>query len=257
MTPALLQKAARLPDVARDGWRYPALRVRARGEQTAVEALAGLGFAADELRAYEREFDAFAGGIYEALADAARGAGDDEAAARVAGPSESSVEGKKLFYLAVRATRPDVAVETGPFNGAGSTFLLRGLEDNGAGRLLSFDLPDARDALGVPVPEGREPGWLVPADLRPRFELTLGSTRETLAPKLRDLGTIDLFVHDSLHTTRHMLFEFRVAWRHLRPGALLLADDVFWNPAFWAFTRFHRVPFRHIGTIGVTRKPWA
>ena len=52
-----------------------------------------------------------------------------------------------------------------------------------------------------------------------------------------------------------MLFEFRAAWRHLRRGGVLVSDDVFWNPAFWLFTRVHRVPFRHIGTMGVTRKP--
>ena len=52
-----------------------------------------------------------------------------------------------------------------------------------------------------------------------------------------------------------MLFEYRLAWRRLRPGGLLVSDDVFWNPAFWAFTKLHRVAFRHIGTVGVTRRP--
>ena len=45
---AILQKAARLPNVARDGWRYPVLRIQAKGAQTAVEALTGLGFAAKQ-----------------------------------------------------------------------------------------------------------------------------------------------------------------------------------------------------------------
>ena len=76
-----------------------------------------------------------------------------------------------------------------------------------------------------------------------------------MRPKLAREPTVDLFFHDSLHTTRHMLFEFRVAWRHLRRGGVLVSDDVFWNPAFWLFTQVHRVPFRHIGTMGVTRKP--
>src|SRR5947207_11711338 len=149
----LARKAARLPSIARDGWRYPALRVRARGEQTAVEALRDLGFDETELRAAEREFAAAAPGIYAQLADAARAAGDELAATRAAGHSESSEEGKKLLYLAVRALGPRLVVETGPFNGASPTFLLHALEANGAdGRLLSFDLPDARDALGVPIP---------------------------------------------------------------------------------------------------------
>jgi predicted O-methyltransferase YrrM len=251
----LVRKAARLPDIARDGWRYPALRVRARGEQTAVEALAALGFPEPELRELEREFERAAPGVYEQLADTARAAGDELAATRAAGHSDSSEEGKKLLYLSVRATHPGLVVETGPFNGASSTFLLHALEaDGGDGRLLSFDLPDARDALGVPIPAGREPAWLVPDDLRPRFELVLGDTRQTLRRRLARERAVDVFFHDSLHTTRHMLFEFRVAWRRLRPGGVLVSDDVFWNPAFWLFTRLHRVPFTHIGTMGATRK---
>jgi predicted O-methyltransferase YrrM len=246
----LVRKAARLPSIARDGWRYPALRVRARGEDTAVEALGALG-----LRADAAEFEQVAPHIYEQLAEAARSAGDELAATRAAGHSESSEEGKKLLYLAVRALRPRLVVETGPFNGASSTFLLHALEQNGGdGRLVSFDVPDARDALGVPIPAGREPAWLVPEELRHRFELVLGDTRQTLRRRLEG-ETVDLFFHDSLHTTRHMLFEFRVAWRRLRPGGVLVSDDVFWNPAFWLFTQVHRVPFRHIGTMGVTRKP--
>jgi predicted O-methyltransferase YrrM len=246
----LVRKAARLPSIARDGWRYPALRVRARGEDTAVEALEALG-----LRAPTGAFEQVAPRVYEQLAETAREAGDELAATRAAGHSESSEEGKKLLYLAVRALRPRLVVETGPFNGASSTFLLHALEANGGdGRLVSFDVPDARDALGVPIPEGREPAWLVPPELRHRFELVLGDTRQTLRRRLA-AETVDLFFHDSLHTTRHMLFEFRTAWRRLRPGGVLVSDDVFWNPAFWLFTQVHRVPFRHIGTMGVTRKP--
>jgi predicted O-methyltransferase YrrM len=248
----ILQKAARLPTVARDGWRYPALRIQAKGEQTAVEALAGLGFDRQELRGFERDFEKLAPVLYAELAERARSGGDELAASRAAAHSESSAEGKKLLYVATRATRPRTVVETGPFNGASSAFLLRALEDSGDGRLHSFDLPDARDALGHPA--GREPGWLVPDELRHRFEVTLGDTRHTLKPALRRLGEIDLFFHDSLHTARHMLFEFRSAWPHLRAGGVLVSDDVFWNPAFLMFTRRHRVPFRHIGTMGVTRK---
>jgi predicted O-methyltransferase YrrM len=251
---AILNKASRLPTVARDGLRYPALRLQASTAEPAVGVLAGLGFDRDELRGFEREFEELAPAVYAQLADAGRAAGDDEAASRAAHPSESSAEGKKLMYLAVRALGPSVAVETGPFNGAGTTFLLHALEQSGDGRLLSFDLGDARDALGVPLPAGKEPAWMVPDELRPRLELVLGDTRRTLRRRLAVEREIDLFVHDSLHTTRHMLFEFRAAWRGLRPGGVLISDDVFWNPAFWLFTKRHRVPFRHIGTMGATRK---
>jgi predicted O-methyltransferase YrrM len=221
--------------------------------ESVAEALSALG-----LQPNDEEFETAASALYPELAGAARGAGGpegDEAARRLEDPSPSSREAKKLLYLAVRALRPELVVETGPFNGTASAFLLQALEDNGAGRLLSFDVPQAADALRVPLPTGREPGWLVPDRLRSRFELVLGDVHATLRRRLQAEPPVDLFFHDSLHTTRQMLFEYRVAWSRLRSGGLLVSDDVFWNLAFWSFTKRHRVAFRHIGNVGITRRP--
>jgi predicted O-methyltransferase YrrM len=251
-------KLARLPAVARDGWRYPAMRLHAKTQETPSEALVALGLDEGELRDHAEAFDALAPGLYAELATAAHrasGGEGDEALRRLEHPSASSREAKKLLYLAVRALTPELVVETGTFNGAASAFLLQALDHNGAGRLLSFDVVDAADALRVRLPAGHQPGWLVPERLRARFELVLGDVRVTLRRRLEAEPQLDLFFHDSLHTTRQMLFEFRVAWRRLRPGGLLISDDVFWNPAFWAFTKRHRVAFRHIGSVGVTRRP--
>src|SRR5438067_2664924 len=211
-----------------------------------------------DLRADESDFDPVATRLYPELAVQARhldGAEADEAARRLEAPSPSSREAKKLLYLAVRALRPELVVETGPFNGAASAFLLQALEDNGTGRLVSFDLPDAADAMGVPLPAGRRPGWLVPDRLRQRYEIVLGDVRSTLRPRLAAETSVDLFFHDSLHTPRQMLFEYRIAWRRMRSGGLLVSDDVSWNRAFWAFTKLHRVRFETVGEVGVTRKP--
>jgi predicted O-methyltransferase YrrM len=253
-----MSRLARLPAVAKDGWRYPALRLQAKTRETPREALAALGLDDRALREYARAFDTLAPRLYAELAATARGgAGSEgeEAARRLEQPTQSSRNAKELLYLAVRTLRPQLVVETGTFNGAASAFLLRALEDNGAGRLLSFDVAEAADALRVRLPSGREPGWLVPPGLRHRFDLVLGDVRTTLRPRLQAEPPVDLFFHDSLHTTRQMLFEYRLAWRTLRPGGLLVSDDVFWNPAFWVFTKVHRVAFRHIGTVGVTRRP--
>jgi len=254
VSPAAGHKVGRLPAALRDGWNYPALRLQAAGVQTPVDALRSLGFSEDRLRAHAREFGSVADGLYSGLSEAAAAAGAKEAAERAFRPSPSSRDAKQLLYLAVRVLEPALVVETGPFDGAATTFLLAALDTNGSGRLISFDVPAAQDALGVPLPAGRDPGWLVPRELRGRFELVLGDARKTLAPRLAVEPAVDLFLHDSLHTFRHMLFEYRVAWRHLSAGALLVSDDVFWNPAFWLFTKTHRVPFRHIGTVGLTRK---
>ena len=220
---------------------------------SAAAVLASFGLGADE-----SAFESVATRLYaELAAEARRLDGDEanEAVRRLEAPSPSSREAKKLLYLAVRALEPELVVETGPFNGTASAFLLQALEDNGSGRLVSFDLPDAADALGVPLPDGREPGWLVPDRLRHRYEVVLGDVRSTLRPRLAAEPILDLFFHDSLHTARQMLFEYRSAWRRLRSGGLLVSDDVSWNRAFWAFTKLHRVRFGTVGEVGVTRKP--
>lgn len=132
----------------------------------------------------------------------------------------------RCAYLACRLAKPEVVVETGVAYGVSSAFILAAMEENGRGRLYSVDLPPLRRASrtlhGAAVPEG----------LRDRWTLRRGSSRRVLPDLLRDLGEIDLFLHDSLHTRRNMLFEFDGAWLALRPGGVLLADDVERNGAF-------------------------
>jgi hypothetical protein len=50
-----------------------------------------------------------------------------------------------------------------------------------------------------------------------------------------------MFVHDSLHTTRNMRFEMKLAWPALRPGGIMLIDDVF-NQSFHDFVGEARPP---------------
>jgi predicted O-methyltransferase YrrM len=225
-----------------------------RTAETSQGALALLGFDGDRLDELDREFDVVAPSLYAQMLDVARSVGDDEAMRRVAEPSESSREGKRLLYTAARVLAPAIAVETGPFNGASTAFILAALERNARGRLVSFDLDEAVDALGVPLPSGRKPTWLVPEDLRPRLELVLGDARSTLAPHLRSIGSIEFFFHDSLHTFAHMWFEYRVAWRHLRGGGLLVTDDARWTPAFRLFALSRRATAVQTGNLGLLRR---
>jgi len=48
------------------------------------------------------------------------------------------------------------------------------------------------------LPNGKEPGWLVPSDLRRRWHFILGLSRDKLGPLLQKLGSIDMFLHDSM-----------------------------------------------------------
>lgn len=53
---------------------------------------------------------------------------------------------------------------------------------------------------------------------------------------LATLKSVDMFIHDSLHSYEHMMFEFRAAWPYVRKGGILFSDDVDYNNAFADFT---------------------
>jgi predicted O-methyltransferase YrrM len=143
----------------------------------------------------------------------------------------------QLCYAIVRAMRPKKVVETGVCYGVTSAHLLAALEGNGEGRLYSIDLPPLGKHNDDYV------GWLVAQELRKRWTLRRGTSRKLLAPMLEEVGSLELFVHDSLHTYKNMKMEFEVVWPHLASGGVLIADDIEGNTAFQEFTRRGDVAF--------------
>ena len=164
----------------------------------------------------------------------------------------------RAAWCAVRHVAPRTVVETGVARGVTSRFLLEALEANGPdGRLWSIDLPHPHttryDQLGSAVPERLK---------EERWTIRLGTSAEQLPPLLDELGEIDMFVHDSLHTSRNVRFELESAWRVLRPGGVVLLDDIHTNlgfrsfvdavkPAFWVAGRDRR----REGLWGMALKP--
>lgn len=156
-------------------------------------------------------------------------------------------EGAYLYSI-VRTLRPKVAVETGVANGFSSAFLLQALHANGEGHLHSIDLPREVGRAYEPgtfyegegragIPAGSGPGWLIPETLRDRWTLLLGRSQDELPPLLERVGELDLFMHDSEHSFDCMWFEFNAAWPRLRPGGVLVSDDVNSTDAFPRFAR--------------------
>jgi predicted O-methyltransferase YrrM len=141
---------------------------------------------------------------------------------------------KKILmqYAAVRAFAPEVVVETGVASGVSSSYLLLALEKNGRGVLHSIELGDQHY-----LPPGKLPGWIVPDWLRSRWDLRIGDSRDLLPRLFDEIGSTDVFIHDSLHTYDQMLWEYRAAYPFLRPGGLLFSDDAAWNPAFPEFCK--------------------
>lgn len=142
-----------------------------------------------------------------------------------------------IQYAVIRACRPGVVVETGVANGVSTTYVLYALHRNGIGQLHSVEIGDS-----TYLPRGASTGWLVPDWLRSRWKLHLGDSREVLPKLLRELGQIDLFIHDSLHTYEHMMFEFEQAYPGVRPAGLILADDALWNSSLRDFADRVRAP---------------
>jgi len=134
-------------------------------------------------------------------------------------------------WCAIRHLCPNVVVETGVARGATSQVMLEALSLNGAGHLWSIDLPH---------PFAPELHWetaaAVPGRKHERWTYVHGSSRRRLPDLLAQLGEIDLFLHDSLHTSRNMSFEMHQAWSRLRAGGLMLVDDVY-NRAFRDFVK--------------------
>ena len=137
----------------------------------------------------------------------------------------------RLCYLLTRLLRPDTVVETGTARGVTTAHILAALEKNGNGRLHSVDLPPLRPGAADEV------GMFVPQNLRGRWSLHRGSSRKVLPGLLAGLGPVGLFVHDSLHTYRHMRWEFGQVGPRLAPRAAVVADDILANAAFGEWTR--------------------
>jgi len=105
-------------------------------------------------------------------------------------------------------------VETGVANGVSSTHMLLALHKNRQGTLHSIEIGDS-----TYLPAGREPGWVVPDWLRGRWKFHLGDARQILPQLARELPSLDLFTHDSLHTYEHMKFELNKLFRSFAQAA--------------------------------------
>lgn len=159
-----------------------------------------------------------------------------------------------LVGTIVALLRPAVMVETGVALGFTTATVLRVMHDNDQGRLYSVDLPALQYDPSDPV------GRAVPEELKARWELTLGDSRDELGPLVQRVAPLDVFLHDALHTHASQLREYRTAWPHLRSGGVLISDDV-GNPAFVEFAReVGARPYLVTGptresAVGVMRKP--
>jgi predicted O-methyltransferase YrrM len=141
---------------------------------------------------------------------------------------------RELFTI-VRLLKPKRVIETGVGAGFSSLHFLEALKRNGEGQLYSIDLPNADPTFRLP--SGLPPGFLVPSDLRSRWDLRLGPTLELLPALLGSLTDVDMFFHDSGHDYNNMLFELNSVFPKVKPGGLIIIDDTISNTAALDFSR--------------------
>ena len=129
------------------------------------------------------------------------------------------------LYALTRWRRPAVVVESGGFVGMSSAFLLKALIDEGVTTAKLYSIEWSEDC---------DQGALIPNELRSQFVPLRGKVEDFVRSDELP-SSIDMFLHDSSHSYRHMLWEFRQFWPRLRDGGLLVSHDVNMNAAFPEF----------------------
>lgn len=164
----------------------------------------------------------------------------------------------QILYFLTRKLRPKTVVETGVAAGESTGFILQALFDNNKGRLYSIDLPFQWYIYGKhnlhldSLPAGKMPGFLVPSKLKKNWKLIMGNTYNELPELLKKIKEIDIFIHDSEHTYKTMLYEYKTSWPYLRDGGALVSDDVSYTKAFNSFSKEKKVKkiiFKDIGIL--------
>lgn len=136
-----------------------------------------------------------------------------------------------VLYALTRILKPSVVIETGVAAGVSSTAFLTALSNNKFGKLYSIEA-----FRHPPSTQRREAGWIVPKELRSRWSLLIGRSEEKLPSLIKEVGRIDIFLHDSNHTYNIMWFEFESAWRNLELDGVLLSHDAEANRSFLDFS---------------------
>ena len=136
----------------------------------------------------------------------------------------------RAAWCLIRHLGANTVVETGVAHGLTSRFLLAALARNGGGHLWSIDFPpplhpEVHHQIGIAVDPASRKNWTY----------VKGLSRRRLPEVLKRTGPIDLFVHDSLHTTSNVMFELSQAWAALRPGGAIIADDIDTNNGWHRF----------------------
>lgn len=146
-------------------------------------------------------------------------------------PIEYTLDNTSGFFLYAlcKLLKPEKIVETGVAYGSSSMYILQAIYENKKGTLYSIDYAftpwQSKEMIGAAIPD----------HLRKNWKLVFGPSSQKLKKLLASLSEIDVFFHDSLHTSKNMTFEFETAWPCIKKGGCLISDDISGNNAFYKF----------------------
>jgi hypothetical protein len=140
----------------------------------------------------------------------------------------------KAAWCATVHVKPEVVIETGVAHGVTSRVVLEAMNVNDRGHLWSIDLPhpfnhELHSQTGIAVTDA----------CRARWTYVAGSSRQRLPEVVAEVGSAQIFIHDSLHTAGNTLFEMSQAAKVMVPGGVMLVDDISTHRGFGAFARRH------------------
>ena len=136
------------------------------------------------------------------------------------------------LWCVARHTQPEVVIETGVAHGVTSRVVLEALALNDFGHLWSIDLPFPFDHR-----LHGETGIVVTEACRARWSYIEGSSKQRLPPLVADVGHVEMFIHDSLHTAENTVFEMEQAASAMRGTSVMLIDDIDSHMGFAVFAR--------------------
>ncbi len=127
-------------------------------------------------------------------------------------------------YTLIRLKKPSNILETGVAAGISSSLILAALKKNNAGILTSIDLPPSLGMKEFKTLD-KDVGILVPESFKKQWIFKNGDSKKLLGQLLFKYKP-EIFIHDSLHEYKHMLFEYVNSWMIMKKDSLILTDDL-------------------------------
>lgn len=128
---------------------------------------------------------------------------------------------RDFLYRLVLKYKPTTVIETG--SGASSLSILAGLSVLQQGMLHSIDLPGLENR----TTSAKEAWYIIQnSKLNNHWKIYEDNVYNRLPILIVDIQVVDMFFHDSKHTSEHVRFEFNLVNSKLRVGGLFGMHDI-------------------------------